>query len=78
MFAIGSITILLLLTWLSRLQMPRFQAPDLTNLAGVLTWLAGAGGAYVVGKLFAYIAENVPKWHELPRELKFFLPMPII
>jgi hypothetical protein len=40
-----------------------------------LTWLAGVGAPYLVGKLFAYIAENFPKWHELRREVKFLIPM---
>ena len=54
-----------------------FQAepPDLTDLAGVLLWLSGAGAAYVVGQVVSYLAENWPKWHNLPTSLKIFAPL---
>lgn len=49
--------------------------PDYTNFQSVLEWLAGVGGSYAVGVLVAWLVENWPKWHTLPRLVKFFLPM---
>lgn len=48
---------------------------DWTNLTVVLTWVVGFGAPYLVGKLFAYLAENWSKWHELPTQVKFIVPM---
>ena len=48
---------------------------DITNLTAMLLWLAGAGGAYVSGQVVSYLAENWPKWHNLPTWLKVTLPM---
>lgn len=48
---------------------------DYTNFQQVLEWLAGVGGSYAVGVLVAWLVENWPKWHTLPRLVKFFLPM---
>ncbi len=49
--------------------------PDFTSLMAVLTWLALAGGPYVVLQVLSLVAENWAKWHELPRWVKFFAPM---
>lgn len=49
--------------------------PDLTNLQTVLTWLAGVGGPFVVGQVVSLLAENWPKWHTLPRLVKFYVPI---
>ena len=48
---------------------------DLTNLTVALTWLAGIGGPYLVGKLVSYLAENWAKWHTFPVPVKFLAPM---
>lgn len=50
-------------------------AGEWTDLQMVLTWVAALGAPYIVGKLMSYVAENFPKWHELPREVKFIVPM---
>lgn len=51
------------------------QDPDFTDLAAVLTWLAGAGGPYFVGWVLSLLAENWPAWHDLPRSVKFAIPL---
>ena len=48
---------------------------DWTNLQAVLTWVVGFGAPYLVGKLFAYLAENWEKWHTFPYPVKFLSPM---
>jgi len=48
---------------------------DYTSIVAVLTWVMGFGAPFLVGKLFAYLAENWSKWHELPKEVKFIIPM---
>ena len=48
---------------------------DWTDFRSVLIWLAGVGAPYLVGQLLAYLAENWPKWHELPPVVKFFAPL---
>lgn len=48
---------------------------DFSNLIVVLQWLAGIGGPYVIGQAVALLAENWPKWHELPKLVKFVAPM---
>ena len=48
---------------------------DFTNLTAVLQWISLAGGPYLAGWFFALLAENWPKWHELPRQVKFILPL---
>ncbi len=48
---------------------------DFTDFRAVLIWLAGAGAPYIVGYLVSLLAENWPKWHDLPRAVKFFTPM---
>lgn len=48
---------------------------DYTNINVVLLWLAGVGAPYLVGKVFAYLAENWAQWHTFPKEVKFFSPM---
>ena len=48
---------------------------DLTSLTAMLVWLAGAGGAYVSGQVVSYLAENWPKWHNLPTWLKIVSPL---
>jgi len=49
--------------------------PDLTDFRTVLIWLAGVGGPYVIAYAMALLAENWPKWHELPRIVKFLVPI---
>ncbi|MDD1710418.1 MAG: hypothetical protein LUQ37_05875 [Methanoregulaceae archaeon] len=52
--------------------------PDWTNLGAVISWLAVGGGApIIVGMIFAYIAENIPAWHTLPKWVKFTVPVVI-
>jgi purine-cytosine permease-like protein len=48
---------------------------DWTNLTAVLTWVVVLGAPYLVGKLFAYLAENWSKWHTLPGTVKFVVPL---
>jgi hypothetical protein len=48
---------------------------DWTDFRAVLVWLAGVGAPYIVGQLLSYLAENWPKWHELPRPVKFAAPL---
>lgn len=48
---------------------------DFTSLMAVLQWISLAGGPYLAGQVFALLAENWPKWHELPRQVKFVLPL---
>lgn len=54
-----------------------FQAlPDWLSLEAVLVWiLVGGGGVYVANYVFALIAENIAGWHNLPKIVKFILPM---
>lgn len=50
--------------------------PELANIGALLTWIAFAGGApYLVGKLFAYLAENWQFWLGLDTRIKFLVPM---
>lgn len=49
--------------------------PNIVDFSEFLKWVAAAGAPYITGQIFAYIAENVPKWHQLPREVKFLAPM---
>lgn len=52
------------------------ELPDWADLVAVLTWIAvqGGGPAIVVAAL-SWIVENWPKWHELPKWVKFWVPM---
>jgi len=54
-----------------------FQAlPDWLSFEAVLMWiLVGGGGVYIANYVFALIAENITGWHNLPKVVKFFLPM---
>lgn len=54
-----------------------FQAlPDWLSFEAVLLWLlVGGGGVYVANYVFALIAENIAGWHNLPKIVKFILPM---
>ena len=64
--------------WLGLIAAVPAQVPpevDLTNLTAMLVWLAGAGGAYVTGQVVSYLAENWPKWHNLPTWVKVTSPM---
>lgn len=49
--------------------------PDFTDLAGVLAWLAGVGGPYFAGWVLSLLAENWPKWHDLPKAVKVLTPL---
>ena len=49
--------------------------PDLTNLSAVLMWLATAGAPFLVLWVMSLLAENWPKWHTLPRLVKFLTPL---
>lgn len=54
-----------------------FQAlPDWLSLEAVLLWIVvGGGGVYITNYVFSLIAENVTQWHNLPKIVKFILPM---
>ena len=77
MFRKMILTVLALALFLFLIAAAPFQAEpiDLTNLTAMLLWLAGAGGAYVSGQVVSYLAENWPKWHNLPTWLKVTSPM---
>ncbi len=52
------------------------EAPDWTDFEAVVGWLAFGGGApIVVAYALSLIVENFPGWHDLPRGLKFIIPM---
>lgn len=48
---------------------------DWADFRSVLIWLAGVGSPYVVGYIVSLLAENWPQWHNLPRWVKFLVPM---
>jgi hypothetical protein len=48
---------------------------DYTVFEGVLKFLVGGGAPVVVTYALSLLVENWSKWHELPRWLKFLLPM---
>jgi len=46
------------------------------SLNALLTWIISGGGAMIlVGYVMAYILENVPQWHGLPRVIKVLVPV---
>lgn len=49
--------------------------PVWTDLAAVLIWLVGAGGAWVVGEVVSYLAENWVFWHTLPPWVRKLAPI---
>ena len=49
--------------------------PDLTDLGGVILWLATVGAPYFVGWALSLLIENWKGWSQLPRPVKFFIPM---
>lgn len=49
--------------------------PEWTNLISALTWLVGAGSAYVTGQVLSYLAENWVTWHTLPTIIKKITPL---
>lgn len=49
--------------------------PDLTDLQGVLVWLATVGSPYFIGFLLSLVVENWAGWAKLPRPVKIFVPM---
>lgn len=49
--------------------------PDLTDLQGVLVWLATVGSPYFIGWVLSLVVENWAGWAALPRPLKIFIPM---
>jgi hypothetical protein len=51
------------------------QQPDWTDLNSVLVWLSTVGGPYFVIWVLSLVAENWPKWHELPGNVKFLIPL---
>jgi uncharacterized membrane protein len=48
---------------------------DWSNLSALLKFLVGGGSSLVVMSALSFLAENWSGWHELPRWLKFLLPM---
>lgn len=47
------------------------QFPEFSMLEAVITWIAiGGGSAYLVGRLFAFLVENVPAWEKVPSAAK--------
>ena len=57
------------------LQDPTEQGPNLENVTEVLLWLTGVGAPFLVGYLLSLVAENIPSWHNLPRQVKFSVPL---
>ncbi len=52
------------------------ELPDWTDFEAVAGWLAFGGGApIVIAYALALLVENFPGWHDLPRGVKFILPM---
>ena len=49
--------------------------PEFSNLTSVLVWLTGAGSAYIAGWVISLLAENWAAWHNLPRNVKFLIPL---
>jgi hypothetical protein len=50
--------------------------PDWTDFEAVAGWLAFGGGApIVIAFALSLLVENFPGWHDLPRGVKFILPM---
>ena len=50
--------------------------PDWTDFEAVAGWLAFGGGApIVIAYALSLLVENFPGWHDLPRGVKFILPM---
>ena len=48
---------------------------DWTNLTAVLAWLLAGGSIFVVNYGLSLLVENWPKWHDLPRFVKFIVPL---
>lgn len=49
---------------------------DFDSLEGVLTWIAlGGGASAIAGAVMAYLLENWPDWHNLPRWVKVLFPI---
>lgn len=52
------------------------EIPDFGSIEEIFVWIATGGGATIlVGYVMAYILENWPKWHELPRFVKTMFPI---
>lgn len=49
--------------------------PEWTSLVSVLTWLVGAGSAWVTAQVLSYLAENWVTWHTLPTIVKKIAPL---
>jgi len=47
------------------------------DLPEVIRWLATVGAAIVTGYLFSFLADKWQKWNELPKEVRFVVPMVI-
>jgi uncharacterized membrane protein len=48
---------------------------DFSDFKAVLEFLVGGGASPAVMYALSLIVENWPKWHDLPKWLKFILPM---
>jgi hypothetical protein len=49
---------------------------NITDLVGVLTWLAaGVGSVSVMGAFFSYLAANWATWETFPSAVKKFVPL---
>ncbi len=52
------------------------ELPDWTDFEAVAGWLAFGGGApVVIAYALSLLVENFAGWHDLPRGVKFILPM---
>lgn len=52
------------------------QMEDFGSLEEVVVWIISGGGSMVLaGYVIAYLLENVPAWHDLPRWIKVLVPI---
>jgi len=48
---------------------------DYAVLNEVLLWITGIGAPVIIGYVLSLLAENFPAWHDLPRAVKFMVPL---
>ena len=48
---------------------------DNTNLQQVLLWIAGVGAPAIVMYVLSWVVENWKGWINLPKDVKFLIPM---
>ena len=70
-------TILLVLAWSSLWLLAfRFLQEQFDSLDAVLVWIVlGGGASALTGAVMAYLLENWPSWHTLPRWTKVLFPI---